>query len=165
MCILTVDAYSKTASVLGTIFDIPAVLTVEKDPFVDLSRITQAPYLSFSERNDVYRSYFAEYAQENSGFKATLIFPATEVHIRKHEKQKRHMVKETPEVYKEHVEKYIETMKGKRIQWYLLNNLSNIRVYNIIEHKAEEEKIIYEDPSPETGFLLLPDLFLPIELN
>ena len=31
-------------------------------------------------------------------------------------------------------------------------------VYNIIEHKAESDRIIYEDADPETGFLLLPDL-------
>ena len=32
------------------------------------------------------------------------------------------------------------------------------RVYNILEHKAETEKIIYEDTDPENGFILSPDL-------
>jgi m7GpppX diphosphatase len=31
-------------------------------------------------------------------------------------------------------------------------------VYNILEHKAETERIVYEDEDPETGFVLLPDL-------
>ena len=29
---------------------------------------------------------------------------------------------------------------------------------NILEHKAEADRIIYEDRDPDTGFLLLPDL-------
>uniref|UniRef100_A0A1A9US50 m7GpppX diphosphatase n=1 Tax=Glossina austeni TaxID=7395 RepID=A0A1A9US50_GLOAU len=31
-------------------------------------------------------------------------------------------------------------------------------VYNILDHKQEVERIVYEDPDPETGFILLPDL-------
>jgi m7GpppX diphosphatase len=52
------------------------------------------------------------------------------------------------------VEKYIQTMKGSRIQW----------LYNVLEHKAESENIIYEDPDPEMGFMLLPDLYYPFEV-
>lgn len=29
-------------------------------------------------------------------------------------------------------------------------------VYNILEKKAESEGIVYEDPDPEVGFILLP---------
>ena len=58
------------------------------------------------------------------------------------------MVRETPEIYQEYVAPYIETMKGSRIQW----------LYNVLEHKAESENIIYEDPDEEMGFMLLPDL-------
>ena len=31
-------------------------------------------------------------------------------------------------------------------------------MYNILEHKAETNRIIYEDPAPDKGFMLLPDL-------
>lgn len=31
-------------------------------------------------------------------------------------------------------------------------------MYNILEKKAEEDRIVYEDPHPEHGFILLPDL-------
>lgn len=31
-------------------------------------------------------------------------------------------------------------------------------VYNILDHKKESERIAYEDPCPENGFILLPDL-------
>lgn len=30
-------------------------------------------------------------------------------------------------------------------------------VYNILEKKAEAERIVYEDPDPDVGFVLLPD--------
>ena len=31
-------------------------------------------------------------------------------------------------------------------------------VYNILEKKAESERIVSEDPDPETGFVMLPDM-------
>lgn len=31
-------------------------------------------------------------------------------------------------------------------------------VYNILEHKKETDRIVFEDPDTETGFILLPDL-------
>lgn len=31
-------------------------------------------------------------------------------------------------------------------------------IYNILEHKKEEDRIVFEDPDPETGFILLPDM-------
>lgn len=34
-------------------------------------------------------------------------------------------------------------------------------VYNVLEHRAEVERIIYEDPHPETGFILAPDMKWP----
>ena len=37
---------------------------------------------------------------------------------------------------------------------------TDLRLYNVIEHKAEVERIVYEDPDPESGFLLLPDLLV-----
>ena len=30
-------------------------------------------------------------------------------------------------------------------------------IYNILEHKKEVERIVYEDSDPNTGFLLVPD--------
>lgn len=50
--------------------------------------------------------------------KTTIIYPATEVHVRKYEKQRRHIIRETPEMYDKFVVAYIESMKGSRIQWY-----------------------------------------------
>lgn len=32
------------------------------------------------------------------------------------------------------------------------------RVYNILDHITESERIVYEDTDPSTGFLIIPDL-------
>ena len=31
-------------------------------------------------------------------------------------------------------------------------------MYNILEHKKEVDRIVFEDPDPVTGFILVPDL-------
>jgi m7GpppX diphosphatase len=158
------DPLMKTASVLGRIKGQAAILIIEKTAFGDnVSSITtekEAPTLKLLQHNDIYRWYLASLSQESMSIKATIIYPATEVHIRKHQKQKRHMIKETPEIYQDHIEGYIQTMKGSRIQWYCIFARLRLmcRVYNVLEHKAESEKIIYEDPDPENGFILSPDL-------
>jgi m7GpppX diphosphatase len=117
---LTIDPLSKFASTLGTILDKPAILVVEKTAFGDdlptiSNRLGDGDLIG---RNDIYRWYLAAKSEGSFSLKATLIYPATEVHIRKHEKQRRRMIKETPEIYMQHVEKYIQAMKGSRIQWY-----------------------------------------------
>jgi m7GpppX diphosphatase len=98
-------------------------LRVEKTAFSDelpsITNETQSPNVSLLGGNDIYRWYLASMSQENFSMKMTMIYPATDVHIRKYEKQKRRMVKETPEIYREHIEGYIQTMKGSRIQWYI----------------------------------------------
>lgn len=43
---------------------------------------------------------------------------------------------------------------GCRLTLFLLN----LRVYNILSHEKEADRILFEDPHPETGFLILPDL-------
>ena len=120
-CKLIQDPLVKIASVLGTIQGQPAILIIEKTAFGEnvssITKETESPVLKLLEHNDIYRWYLASLSQQAMSIKATIIYPATEVHIRKYQKQKRHMVKETPEIYKEHVEKHIEAMKGSRIQW------------------------------------------------
>lgn len=39
-------------------------------------------------------------------------------------------------------------------------SLANCRVYNVLDHKAEVERILYEDADPVSGFMLLPDLYV-----
>ena len=39
----------------------------------------------------------------------------------------------------------------------MLIRLLENRVYNILNHVTETEHILFEDPSPSTGYILLPD--------
>lgn len=63
------------------------------------------------------------------------------------------MVRETPETYKNLVVPYIIEKWGPesgRVNW----------VYNILEHKSEADRIVFEDEDQTEGFILLPDLFV-----
>ena len=80
--------------------------------------------------------------------KITLIRPATQTHIDKYSAQRKVMVYETPEMYREKVLPWIESFPPSRIQW----------VYNILEHKKEAESILFEDPDLKRGFIIVPDL-------
>jgi hypothetical protein len=33
-----------------------------------------------------------------------------------------------------------------------------VRLYNILDHKNEQDHVLYEDPDPDTGFMILPDM-------
>ncbi|EIW67552.1 hypothetical protein TREMEDRAFT_33242, partial [Tremella mesenterica DSM 1558] len=77
-----------------------------------------------------------------------IIWPATSTHIRKYSKQELKMVNETPEMYEKIVLPYIDSFPPERLEW----------VYNILNGKKEAERILYNDPDEENGFMILPDL-------
>lgn len=60
------------------------------------------------------------------------------------------MIAETAALYEKVVLPYILGMIGERIRW----------VHNILDHKAETDRILFEDPDPMDGFILLPDLYV-----
>lgn len=80
--------------------------------------------------------------------KLTLIRPASEAHILKYSQQSRVMVRETPSLYRDVIQPYIYGQPAERTQW----------VYNILDKKKEADTILFEDPDPRTGFIVLPDL-------
>lgn len=43
------------------------------------------------------------------------------------------------------------------IMWAFTSRSPRQWVCNILEKKAEVERIVYEDPDPDVGFILLPD--------
>ncbi|KAL1717115.1 HIT-like domain-containing protein [Schizophyllum commune] len=116
--------------------------------------LTPAPIdistLLVEESTDIYTWMFASFADDKAGsrnyrdVKITLIFPATEAHIRKYTKQKNTMVRETPETYANIVEPYISSIPKSRTQWVL----------DILEGRAEQEKVLYNCPD----FILVPDM-------
>lgn len=159
------DTGRKSVNLLGTIDSQPAILIAEKTAFnvtefnlAKFPHTSKLPALSLMERNDIYHWFLAsqsspttpdELARGGGDVKITLIYPATETHIRKYSQQNIRMVTETPEIYVEFVKPYVEGKRiGGRLNW----------VYNILEHKAESDMIIVEDTDEKDGFILLPDL-------
>lgn len=82
-----------------------------------------------------------------SGIKTTIIYPATEKHILKYSVQQVYIIQETPELHNNIVKPHQESEKFT-LDW----------LYNILEHKKESDRIIFEDPCDKNGFILLPDL-------
>lgn len=94
-----------------------------------------------------------EQASEEEGapdahVKLTIIRPATEAHILKYSEQAKVMVRETPDMFEHVIKPYISSQAPERIQW----------VYNILEKKKEKDAILFEDPDPQRGFVMVPDL-------
>lgn len=79
--------------------------------------------------------------------KASTIFPATDKHIIKFSEQDLFVLKETPELYEKITLPYISKEQFS-LDW----------LYNVLEHKKEQDRIVIEDLDPVNGFMLLPDL-------
>lgn len=151
--ILKSDPQTKSLVLLGTIDSNDAIISLEKSHFFsedgDVKKLTEK--LNLIQNNDVYywsSALISQQLPDTPGAKLNLIYPATATHIKKYSPQKYHYVKETPEMYKQYVIPYIDTMKGDRIKW----------VYNILFEGKESETFVYHDKDPETGFVLLPDM-------
>lgn len=78
--------------------------------------------------------------------KVSIIYPATEKHIAKYIEQKLFLIEETPELYQNVI-----------LPFLLRDKFSLDWVYNILEHKQEQDKIVFEDLDPQDGFILVPD--------
>ncbi|KAJ2217103.1 hypothetical protein EV179_000870 [Coemansia sp. RSA 487] len=106
--------------------------------------------LETAEHNDIY-SWATGFINDRlfkPDIRVSLIYPATQKHIDKHRFQQRRWIKETPQLYSQITKTYIESQPASRIQW----------VYNILAKKTESDRIIFEDPDPVNGFIILPDL-------
>lgn len=150
--VLSEDSRTKFMSVEGTFGASAgtAVVVVEKRPFSKETYeavFTGDTKLEEIFHNDIYTSYNGTLTSEANGLTATVIWPATQKHVEKYLPKTQYMIAETPQLYKEVTEPYIASQQFS-LQW----------VYNILEHKKEAERILYEDPDPETGFVLLPDM-------
>lgn len=79
--------------------------------------------------------------------KVTVIYPATEKHILKYSVQNIFIVQESPELHNSVVKPHI-IGEQFTLDW----------VYNILEYKQEQERILFDDTCARNGFVLLPDL-------
>ncbi|XP_063167152.1 m7GpppX diphosphatase isoform X2 [Candoia aspera] len=126
-----------------------AVVILEKIPFqeeniTELLKKHTALHLQMS--NDIYSTYRLLLPPELNEIKTTVVYPATEKHLQKYLCRAVYLIRETGEDYKNVTLPFIESQSFS-IQW----------VYNILEKKAEADRIIYENPDPINGFVLIPD--------
>eukprot|EP00241_Pyramimonas_parkeae_P007060 CAMPEP_0114231588 /NCGR_PEP_ID=MMETSP0058-20121206/4130_1 /TAXON_ID=36894 /ORGANISM="Pyramimonas parkeae, CCMP726" /LENGTH=311 /DNA_ID=CAMNT_0001342959 /DNA_START=24 /DNA_END=959 /DNA_ORIENTATION=+ len=151
--VLSEDTLTKRVSVLGRFEgrEGEAVVTAQRR---HIARETLPRMLSKETKttlhfhNDIYTKYDADVPNDLSQVSIDLIYPATQKHIDKATDQKFVMVSETAELYKTVTLPYINNLPQASIQW----------VYNILEKKAELERLIFEDSDPDIGFMMHPDL-------
>ncbi|XP_050736336.1 m7GpppX diphosphatase-like [Eriocheir sinensis] len=98
-------------------------------------------------QNDIYYNKTALVPPELNEVKATVIYPAKKKHIQRYETHPSSLIHETPQLYEEVTKRYIETSSFSK-EW----------IYNILDHKKESDRIVFEDPDADTGFILVPDL-------
>ncbi|XP_036050109.1 m7GpppX diphosphatase isoform X3 [Onychomys torridus] len=79
--------------------------------------------------------------------KTTVVYPATEKHLQKYMRQDLRLIQETGDDYRSITLPHLES-QSLSIQW----------VYNILDKKAEADRIVFENPDPSDGFVLIPDL-------
>ncbi|XP_063698404.1 m7GpppX diphosphatase [Culicoides brevitarsis] len=150
----------KTVCVLGKFPQLSqedqAIVILEKNAFTEEQILTADREKNFFQFistlnkefiNDIYGNFTLLAKPEANTIKTTIIYPATAKHISKYTNQNLFIIRETPELYETLTEPYLS--KGQfSLDW----------VYNILEHKQEEERIVFEDPDNDNGFILLPDL-------
>ncbi|XP_007539483.1 m7GpppX diphosphatase [Erinaceus europaeus] len=127
-----------------------AIVILEKTPF-QVEQVAQlltgSPELQLQFSNDIYSTYHLFPPRQLSDVKTTVVYPATEKHLQKYMRQDLHLVRETGSDYKNVTLPHLES-QSLSIQW----------VYNILDKKAEADRIVFENPDPSDGFVLIPDL-------
>jgi m7GpppX diphosphatase len=152
--VLKQDSLNHSIYVLGTLPEnVTTILSFQKTaipPQIGENLSGLLGEVKSIDDNDIYHWMHGWFSRDNAlpDLKINMISPATELHIRKYSQQHLHMLHETPEIYREVVIPYINSLPPERIQW----------VFNILSHQTEVDRILYEDPAPDSGFIILPDL-------
>ncbi|XP_011500565.1 PREDICTED: m7GpppX diphosphatase [Ceratosolen solmsi marchali] len=153
--ILNVNSMRKQLMVEGTFKgqESPAIVIMEKkvfpedDIFLKRGFFNEGTIIRKVYSNDVYGNYECFPTREHNGLNVTIIHPASQKHLDKFSRKELYLVNETYEIYESVTLPYLES-NSFSLQW----------VDNILSHKAEYDKIIYEDKDKEKGFIMLPDL-------
>ncbi|KAG0172785.1 hypothetical protein DFQ28_002945 [Apophysomyces sp. BC1034] len=149
--VLSHDTRTKLLHVLGHVGDEAAILTFEKAQYEE-SEIPELPKLVQNltdvVNNNIYGWGSANLASRLPDTRVKMIYPATEIHIRKYEAQARYMIAETPAIYEQMTYPYIQAIPTERIQW----------VQNILNGTSEADRVLFRDEDPENGFVILPDM-------
>ncbi|KNC47441.1 mRNA decapping enzyme [Thecamonas trahens ATCC 50062] len=104
-------------------------------------------------QNDVYAKYDGVCRGEDDagaigGVNVDVICPASDKHVAKYTAAEMVMISETGEAARLVTEAYVASVGEDALAW----------VYNILEGKAEADRVIFADDDVDTGFVLLPDL-------
>jgi len=134
-----------------------AIIKLEKTAFKEdlseLNRFCSSEVLTDLQfKNDIYCNLMATptspaFVKDIASIKTSLIHPATEKHIVKYLSQEVFFVQETAEDYDKITLPFL-TANQFSFQW----------IFNILDHKKEVDRIIFEDADPVNGFILLPDM-------
>ncbi|KAK3585924.1 hypothetical protein CHS0354_038463 [Potamilus streckersoni] len=153
--VLRKNAKSKSWFMLGTFkgSSDQAVVLLEKTAFSNESveYLCQNTILELKSENDNFYTYSAKVPVQENAFIVTVICPAKKDCIMQYTEHERFVVTETADLYKKITIPYLKEKEKEgesRIQW----------VYNILDKKQESNRIVFDDPDPETGFILLPDI-------
>ncbi|KFB51793.1 hypothetical protein ZHAS_00019946 [Anopheles sinensis] len=124
-----------------------------ESPVADVEKSSSRTFFTSSSRletefiNDIYGNFTCTVDPALNRLKVTIVYPAAEKHIVKYSVQKRYIIEETADLYKRITLPHLE--QGQlSLEW----------LYNVLEHRKEKERIVFEDPCDENGFILLPDL-------
>lgn len=149
---ITVQAVKKdqdSAGAAGT--DEAAAVIIFEKPHFSLDEVNSILDLNNEFNvdlvNDIYHRMCVYPQRPHNSVHIQLIYPATPAHIAKYSEQQMFLLRETYEDWQTLTSKYLETAKFS-IQW----------VFNILEHKTESERILFEDADPVNGFIILPDM-------
>lgn len=160
--ILSNNSTQKSVALLGHFRDLSrenqAIVTLEKTAFTEAqlqtsesdsssSFFTTKSQLRTEFINDIYGNFLCLADPEINQLKVTIIYPASEKHIVKFSAQPKHLLEETAQDYQTVTLPHLER-EQLSLEW----------LYNVLEHRKEQNRIVFEDPSDETGFILLPDL-------
>ncbi|KAF7998131.1 hypothetical protein HCN44_009529 [Aphidius gifuensis] len=97
-------------------------------------------------RNDIYTKYDFFPEVKHNALKATLIYPATEKHVEQFSSTESYMIEETPELYENvSLPKILKDSEQFSLQW--------------------ADRVIFNDPDEETGFVMTKDLKWNDELS
>ncbi|RKP12569.1 HIT-like domain-containing protein [Piptocephalis cylindrospora] len=122
-------------------------LPIPSDPTGLTGFLHDLTQTELNEKNDIYSWFQAKSGEGYHDLKLNLVCPATETHVLKHSAQPMEMKEETAKLYSQIVEPYIRQLDPSRTQW----------VRNILQGKAEVDRVLYSDPDPQEGFVILPD--------
>ncbi|KAI8986786.1 scavenger mRNA decapping enzyme [Trametes punicea] len=140
--------------VRGTSERAQAIVRIEKTPLTsdhaEQLLTAQLKDVKLIESTDIYTWLLGwlNASADRPDVKINIIHPATEVHIRKYSRQEVVVVHETPDLFERIVRPYISAFPPSRTQW----------VENILNGVSEAEKVLFRDPSPDLGYLILPDM-------